>query len=65
MPDSTPIEQDHEQSQPCNSTLEQIPRRQFKIEGKEFMIAPHDEESPKTVNETLFGPKAKEWIKAM
>ena len=29
------------------------------------MIAPHDEEKPKKVNEALSGPKAKEWIKAM
>ena len=30
-----------------------------------FMIAPHDDEKPKNINEALFGPKAKEWIKAM
>ena len=29
------------------------------------MIAPHDDEEPKNVKETLSGPKAKEWIKAM
>ena len=29
------------------------------------MIAPYDDEKPKTVNEALFGPKAKEWIKAI
>ena len=29
------------------------------------MIAPHDDKEPKTVNKALFGPKAKEWIKAM
>ena len=29
------------------------------------MIAPHDEEKPKNVNEALSGPKAKEWIKVM
>ena len=29
------------------------------------MIAPHDDEQPKNVNEVLFGPKAKEWIKVM
>ena len=29
------------------------------------MIAPHDEEELKNVNESLSGPKVKEWIKAM
>ena len=29
------------------------------------MIASHDDEEPKTVNEALSGPKVKEWIKAM
>ena len=29
------------------------------------MIAPHDDKEPKTVNEALYGLKAKEWIKAM
>ena len=33
VPDSTLIEQDHEQSQPRQSTREQIPRRRFEIEG--------------------------------
>ena len=27
------------------------------------MIAPHDDEESKNINEALFGPKAKEWIK--
>ena len=30
-----------------------------------FLIAPHDDEEPKIVNEALFGLKSKEWIKAM
>ena len=29
------------------------------------MIAPHDDEEPKNINEALSGPKAKKWIKAM
>ena len=29
------------------------------------MIVPHDDKKPKIINETLFGPKAKEWIKTM
>ena len=29
------------------------------------MIAPQDDEEPKTINKALFSPKAKEWIKAM
>ena len=30
-----------------------------------FMIAPQDDEEPKTITEALSGPKAKEWSKAM
>ena len=63
--DPTPMEQDHEKSQSRQSTREQIPHRQFEIEGEAFMIAPFDEEEPKNVNETLPGPKVKKWIKAM
>ena len=33
--------------------------------GETFMIALYDEEEPKNVNEALFSPKDKEWIKAM
>ena len=29
------------------------------------MIALNDDEEPKNVNEALFGPKVKEWIKAI
>ena len=65
VPDLTPMEQDHEQSQPYQGTCEQIPPRRFEIEGEVFMIAPHDDEEPKNINEALFGPKAKERIKAM
>ena len=65
MPDPTPMEQDHEKSQPRQSTRERIPRRRFEIKGEAFMIAPHDDENPKNVKEALSGPKAKEWIKAM
>ena len=63
VPDPTHIEQDHKQSQPRQSTRERIPCRRFEIEGEAFMIAPHDDEEPKTVNEVLSNPKAKEWIK--
>jgi hypothetical protein len=59
------MEQDHEQSQPRRSICEQIPRRQFKIKGEAFMIAPQDDEEPKTFSHALSGPKASEWIKAM
>ena len=65
VPDPTPVEQDHEKSQPRQSTRERIPRRRFEIEGEVFMIAPHDDKEPKNVKEALSGPKAKEWIKAM
>ena len=60
VPDPTPMEQDHEKSQPRQSTRERIPRRQFEIEREAFMIAPHDEEELKNVNEALFGPKVME-----
>ena len=40
VPDPTPMEQDHEQSQPRRSIRERIPRRRFEIEGEAFMIAP-------------------------
>ena len=63
--DSTSMEQDHEKSQPYQSTRERIPCCRFEIEGEVFMIAPHDDEEPTNVNEALSGPKAKEWIKAM
>ena len=63
--DPTPVEQDHEKSQPRQSTHERIPRRRFEIEGEAFMIAPHDDEEPKNVKKALSSPKAKEWIKAM
>ena len=29
------------------------------------MIAPQDDEEPKTFSHTLFGPKTREWIKAI
>jgi hypothetical protein len=59
------MEQDHEQSLPRRSIREPIPRRRFEIEGEAFMIAPQDDEEPKTFNHALSGPKASEWIKAM
>ena len=65
VPDPTPVEQDHEKSQSRQSTREQIPHRRFEIMGETFMIALYDEEEPKNVNEALFSPKDKEWIKAM
>ena len=63
--DPTFMEQDHEKSQPRQSTHERILHRRFEIEREVFMIAPHDDEEPKNVKEALFGPKAKEWIKVM
>ena len=65
MPDPTLMEQDHEQSQPRQSTHKRIPLGRFEIERETFMIASHDDEESKTVNETLFGLKVKEWIKVM
>ena len=62
--DHVPMERDHEQSQPRRSNCEKIPCRHFEIEGEAFMIA-HDEEEPKTIQQALSGPKAKEWFEAM
>ena len=59
------MEKDHEQSQPRRSIREPIPRRRFEIEGETFMIAPQDDEEPKTFSHALSGPKAREWIKAL
>jgi len=61
----TLMEQDHEQSQPRRSIREPIPRRRFEIEGEAFMIAPQDDEEPKTFSHALSSPKASEWIKPM
>ena len=60
MPDPTSMEKDHKQSQPRQSSRERIPRRRFEIEGEVFMIALHDDEEPKTVNDDQSGPEAKE-----
>ncbi|KAG6778425.1 hypothetical protein POTOM_018289 [Populus tomentosa] len=49
----TLIEEDHEQSQPRRSIREPIPRRRFEIEGEVFMIAPQDDEEPKTFSHAL------------
>ena len=40
--------------------VNEIPCRRFEIEGEAFMIAPHDDEEPKNVNEARSGPKAME-----
>ena len=64
LPDFDRMEQDHEQSQPRRSNHEKVPYHRFEIEGEAFMIA-HKEEKPKTIQEALFGPTSKEWIKAM
>ena len=44
MPDSTLMEQDHEQSQPHQSTRERITHRRFEIDGEAFMIGTYDDE---------------------
>ena len=58
------MEQDHEQSQPRHNNRERIPRRRFEIEGEAFVIA-HDEKDPKTIQQALYSPKAKESFEAM
>ena len=61
----TLMEQDHEQSQPRRSIREPIPRHWFEIEGETFMIAPQDDEEPKTFIHALSSSKVREWIKPM
>ena len=62
---STLMEQDYEKSQPRRSIREPIPCRRFEIEGEAFMITPQDDEEPKIFSHDLYGPKAREWIKAI
>ena len=42
-----------------------IPRRRFEIEGEAFMLAVHDSDEPKNVNETLISHAREPWIKVM
>jgi hypothetical protein len=43
------MEQDQEEVKLRKSERGRIPRRRFEIEGEAFMLAPVDEEEPKTV----------------
>jgi hypothetical protein len=62
---SIPLENDSQQPQPRRSNRGYIPRRRFEIEGEAFMIAPHDDDEPKTVQEALSSSAKEDWIKAM
>ncbi|KAI9169131.1 hypothetical protein LWI28_007482 [Acer negundo] len=42
-----------------------VPHRRFEIEGEAFMVASHDADEPKNVNEALKSPDKELWIKAM
>ncbi|KAI9194170.1 hypothetical protein LWI28_003691 [Acer negundo] len=42
-----------------------VPRRRFEIEGETFMVASHDADEPKNVNNDLKSPDEELWIKAM
>ena len=42
-----------------------IPRRCFEIEREAFMLAVHDSDEPKNVNEALMSHAKEQWIKAM
>ena len=42
-----------------------IPRHRFEIEGEAFMLAVHDSDEPKNVNEALMSHAREQWIKAM
>lgn len=62
---SIPLEVDSQQPQPRRSKRRILPRRRFEIEGEAFMIAPHDDDEPRTVQEALSSLAKDEWIKAM
>ena len=49
----------------CRSNRGNVPRRRFEIEGEAFMVASHDTDEPKNVNEALKSPDKELWIKAM
>ncbi len=62
---SIPLEVDSQQPQPRRSKRRNLPRRRFEIEGEAFMIALHDDDEPRTVQEALSSSAKDEWIKAM
>jgi hypothetical protein len=62
---SIPLEVDSQQPQPRRSKRRNLPRRRFEIEGEAFMIASHDDDEPRTVQEALSSSAKDEWIKAM
>jgi len=50
---SIPLEVDSQQPQLRRSKRRNLPRRRFEIEGEAFMIALHDDDEPRTVQEAL------------
>jgi hypothetical protein len=62
---SIPLEVDSQQPQLRRRKCRNLPRRRFEIEGEAFMIALHDDDEPRTVQEALSSFAKDEWIKAM
>jgi hypothetical protein len=61
---SIPLVKDSQQPQPHRSKHGNLPRRRFEIGGA-YMIALHDDNEPRTVQEALSSFVKDEWIKAM
>ena len=60
-----PLEVDSQEPQLRRSNRGNIPRRRFDIEGEAFMVAPHDDDEPRTVQKALLSSAKDEWMKAM
>jgi hypothetical protein len=56
---------DSQQPQSRKSKRGNLPRCRFEIEGEAYMIAPHDDDEPRTVQEAFSSSAKDEWIKAM
>jgi hypothetical protein len=62
---SIPFDVDSQQPQPRRSLSRNLPRRHFEIEGEAFMIALHDNDEPRIVQEALSSFAKDEWIKVV
>ena len=62
---SISLVKDSQQPQLRRSKRGNLPRRRFEIEGEAYMIAPHDDDEPTTVQEALSSSAKDVWIKAM
>jgi hypothetical protein len=62
---STPLEKDSQEPQLRRSEHGKIPRRHFEIEGDVFMVAPQDDDEPRSYHKAIASPTSNEWMKAM